>query len=74
MDLAIDITSLCRIRVLLVPVFPIKQSVFHKYVQLIKSFHSIRLGDITPNLNSNGMYTQQIQAKFTINHAYCRHI
>lgn len=54
MDIAVDITCLCRIRVLLVPVFPIKRSTFKKYVQLIQSLHTIRLGDVTPNLN--GMF------------------
>ncbi|KAG1461641.1 hypothetical protein G6F56_005681 [Rhizopus delemar] len=60
MNLAYDITSLCRIRVLLVPISPIKQSVFNKYAQLIKSFYTIRLGDVTPNLNSNDIFNSQV--------------
>lgn len=57
MDLAIDVTSSCRVRVLLVPVSPIKKSTFFKYVELVKTFHLVRLGDVTPDLKkgANGM-------------------
>lgn len=60
MDIAVDITCLCRIRVLLVPVFPIKRSTFKKYVQLIQSLHTIRLGDVTPNLNGMFAYLSSL--------------
>lgn len=50
MDLAINITSSCRVRVLLVPVPPIKSSTFWKHVELVKTFSVVRLGDVTPDL------------------------
>ena len=50
MDLAINITSSCRVRVLLVPVPPIKTSTFWKHVELVKKFSVVRLGDVTPDL------------------------
>jgi hypothetical protein len=50
MDLALDVTSNCRVRVLLVPVSPIKKATFYKYVELVKTFHVVRLGDVTPDL------------------------
>lgn len=50
MDLALDVTSNCRVRVLLVPVSPIKKSTFYKYVELVKTFNVVRLGDVTPDL------------------------
>lgn len=56
MDLALNLTTNCRVRVLLVPVSPIKKSTFYKYVELVKTFNMVRLGDVTPNLKkgSNG--------------------
>lgn len=61
MDLAIDVTSSCRVRVLLVPVSPIKKSTFYKYIELVKTFHLVRLGDVTPDLKkgANGMLLMQ---------------
>ncbi|KAI8373047.1 TRAPP II complex [Radiomyces spectabilis] len=50
MDLAINITSSCGVRVLLVPVSPIKKSTFWKHVELVKKFSVVRLGDVTPDL------------------------
>lgn len=50
MDLAVDITSCCRVRVLLVPVSPIKKSSFWRHVELVKKFSLVRLGDVTPDL------------------------
>lgn len=50
MDLTLDVTSSCRVRVLLVPVSPIKKSTFCKYVELVKTFNLVRLGDVTPDL------------------------
>lgn len=50
MDLAVDISCNCRVRVLLVPVSPIKKSTFYKYVELVKTFNIVRLGDVTPDL------------------------
>lgn len=50
MDLAIDVTSSCRVRVLLVPVSPIKKATFYKYIELVKTFNLVRLGDVTPDL------------------------
>ncbi|KAI8098748.1 TRAPP II complex [Halteromyces radiatus] len=50
MDLAVNITSSCRVRVLLVPVAPIKKSTFWKHVELVKQFSMVRLGDVTPDL------------------------
>lgn len=52
MDLAINITSSCRVRVLLVPVPPIKSSTFWKHVELVKKFSVVRLGDVTPDLQN----------------------
>ncbi|KAK4519974.1 uncharacterized protein ATC70_010218 [Mucor velutinosus] len=62
MDLAIDVTSSCRVRVLLVPVSPIKKSTFYKYVELVKTFHVVRLGDVTPDLKkgANAMFSSQV--------------
>ncbi|GAN03919.1 hypercellular protein [Mucor ambiguus] len=62
MDLAIDVTSSCRVRVLLVPVSPIKKSTFYKYVELVKTFHLVRLGDVTPDLKkgANAMFSSQV--------------
>lgn len=56
MDLALNLTTNCRVRVLLVPVSPIKKSTFYKYVELVKTFNMVRLGDVTPDLKkgSNG--------------------
>lgn len=50
MDLALDVAVNCRVRVLLVPVSPIKKSTFHKYAELVKKFNMVRLGDVTPDL------------------------
>ncbi len=51
MDLAVDITSSCRVRVLLVPVSPIKKSSFWRHVELVRKFNTVRLGDVTPDLH-----------------------
>ena len=51
MDLALDITSSCRVRVLLIPVSPIKKSKFWSHVELVRKFSLVRLGDVTPNLH-----------------------
>lgn len=51
MDLALDITSACRVRVLLVPVSPIKKSTFWHHVELVRKFSLVRLGDVTPDLH-----------------------
>jgi hypothetical protein len=58
MELAINITSVCRIRVLLVPVGPIKKSTFWKHVELVKQFAVVRLGDVTPDLKKDSTGTQ----------------
>lgn len=50
MNLAIDVLSNCKVRVLLVPVPPIKKTTFYKYVELVKTFNVVRLGDVTPDL------------------------
>ncbi|KAI8063251.1 TRAPP II complex [Gongronella butleri] len=50
MDLADNLTSSARVRVLLVPVSPIKKSTFWKHVELVKQFSVVRLGDVTPDL------------------------
>ncbi|CAO3668784.1 unnamed protein product [Umbelopsis ramanniana] len=62
MELAINITSACRIRVLLVPVGPIKKSTFWKHVELVKQFAMVRLGDVTPDLkkDSTAMFSSQV--------------
>ncbi|KAI9313933.1 TRAPP II complex [Dichotomocladium elegans] len=62
MDLAIDITSSCRVRVLLVPVTPIKSSTFWKHVELVKNFSVVRLGDVTPDLQNGAgaMFSSQV--------------
>ena len=57
MELAINITSACRIRVLLVPVGPIKKSTFWKHVELVKQFAMVRLGDVTPDLKKDSTGT-----------------
>ncbi|KAI9255681.1 TRAPP II complex [Phascolomyces articulosus] len=62
MDLAINITSSCRVRVLLVPVPPIKTSTFWKHVELVKKFSVVRLGDVTPDLQmgAGAMFSSQV--------------
>ncbi|CAO3620541.1 unnamed protein product [Cunninghamella echinulata] len=52
MDLNINITDPCRIQVLLVPIFPIKQSVFIHYANLVKKFSTLNLSEVT-TLNQN---------------------
>jgi hypothetical protein len=58
MDLSVNITSSCRVKVLLVPVAPIKKSTFWKHVELVKQFDVVRLGDVTPDLQNgaNGKF------------------
>lgn len=63
MELAQDITSICRVRVLLIPVSPIKKSVFYKYVQLVRTFHLVRLGDVTPDLKQGSSGKNRIIIK-----------
>ena len=41
--------SLAQIRILLIPVGPIRRSAFEKYAGLVRSFAHIRLGDIPPD-------------------------
>jgi Transport protein Trs120 or TRAPPC9, TRAPP II complex subunit len=41
--------SLAQIRILLIPVGPIRRSAFEKYAGLVRSFEHIRLGDIPPD-------------------------
>jgi len=41
--------SLAHVRILLIPVGSIPQSAFEKYASDIRSFDSIRLGDIPPD-------------------------
>jgi hypothetical protein len=62
MDLALDITSSCRVRVLLVPVSPIKKSTFWHHVELVRKFSLVRLGDVTPDLHkgANGEFLKKI--------------
>ncbi|KAI9279379.1 TRAPP II complex [Sporodiniella umbellata] len=62
MDLALDITSSCRVRVLLVPVSPIKKSSFWRHVELVKNFNTVRLGDVTPDLHkgANAKFSSQV--------------
>ncbi|CEI86846.1 hypothetical protein RMCBS344292_01273 [Rhizopus microsporus] len=62
MDLAVDITSCCRVRVLLVPVSPIKKSSFWRHVELVKKFSLVRLGDVTPDLQkgANAKFSSQV--------------
>ncbi|KAI8647021.1 TRAPP II complex [Parasitella parasitica] len=61
MDLALDITSSCRVRVLLVPVSPIKKSTFWRHVELVRKFSLVRLGDVTPDLHqgANAKFNSQ---------------
>ncbi|KAI9475700.1 MAG: TRAPP II complex [Benjaminiella poitrasii] len=61
MDLALDITSSCRVRVLLVPVSPIKKSTFWRHVELVKKFNLVRLGDVTPDLHKAKFSSQVFQ-------------
>ncbi|KAI8343814.1 TRAPP II complex [Blakeslea trispora] len=62
MDLALDITSSCRVRVLLIPVSPIKKSKFWSHVELVRKFSLVRLGDVTPNLHkgANARFSSQV--------------
>ncbi|KAI8075820.1 TRAPP II complex [Gilbertella persicaria] len=62
MELALDITSSCRVRVLLIPVSPIKKSKFWSHVELVRKFSLVRLGDVTPNLHkgANARFSSQV--------------
>ncbi|RCI06824.1 hypothetical protein CU098_013039 [Rhizopus stolonifer] len=62
MDLAVDITSSCRVRILLVPVSPIKKSSFWRHVELVRKFNTVRLGDVTPDLHkgANAKFSSQV--------------
>ncbi|ORX53995.1 Trs120-domain-containing protein [Hesseltinella vesiculosa] len=62
MDLALNLTSSCRVRVLLVPVTPIKKSTFLRHVELVKQFSVVRLGDVTPDLQkgANAKFSSQV--------------
>ncbi|KAI7900256.1 TRAPP II complex [Cokeromyces recurvatus] len=62
MDLVLDITSACRVRILLIPVSPIKKSTFWKHVELVKKFSLVRLGDVTPDLHkgANAKFSSQV--------------
>ncbi|RCH96060.1 hypothetical protein CU098_003187, partial [Rhizopus stolonifer] len=62
MDLNINICSSCKVRVLLIPVSPIKKSTFDKHVELLKTFCLVRLGDVTPDLKkgASAMFSSQV--------------
>jgi hypothetical protein len=66
MDLALDITTSCRVRVLLVPVSPIKKSTFWHHVNLVRQFSCVRLGDVTPDLQKGANGKQQKTLFFQI--------
>ncbi|CAG8555401.1 15541_t:CDS:10 [Funneliformis mosseae] len=54
-------TAPARIRILLVPVHPIKAPTFHKHVQLVKNFNVVRLGDVTPDMRGvQSMFSSQL--------------
>ncbi|CAI2177789.1 1503_t:CDS:10 [Funneliformis geosporum] len=54
-------TAPARIRILLVPVHPIKATTFHKHVQLVKNFNVVRLGDVTPDMRGvQSMFSSQL--------------
>ncbi|CAB4432069.1 unnamed protein product [Rhizophagus irregularis] len=54
-------TAPARIRVLLVPVHPIKAPTFHRHVQLVKNFNVVRLGDVTPDMRGvQSMFSSQL--------------
>lgn len=50
---SLGFTAPAKIRVLLVPVPPIKHATFIEKVKLVKSFETVRLGDVTPDLRAN---------------------
>ncbi|KAI8881361.1 Trs120-domain-containing protein [Backusella circina FSU 941] len=63
--LAKDITSLCKIRVLLVPISPIKKSTFDRHVALLQEqCQSVSLADITPSYKGVVVYFQSCVSKF----------
>ncbi|ORX48573.1 Trs120-domain-containing protein [Hesseltinella vesiculosa] len=49
MDLDINLTSACRIPILVVPILPIKHSVFTRYLHILQQLSVVRLKDITPD-------------------------
>ncbi|KAI8337994.1 TRAPP II complex [Chlamydoabsidia padenii] len=53
MELDTNLTGSCQISVLLVPIYPIKRSVFTRYLELIRQFTIIRLNDVTPDNTSD---------------------
>ncbi|CAG8433855.1 6997_t:CDS:10 [Diversispora eburnea] len=52
-------TAPARIRVLLVPVHPIKASTFHKKVELVKKFSVVKLGDVTPDMRGDHSFSNR---------------
>ncbi|KAI8355172.1 TRAPP II complex [Blakeslea trispora] len=80
MNVDFSLTASCKVRVLLVPVSPIKRSTFEKYVELVKAFEIVRLGDVTPDLkkgasamfNSQAFQEGQMHFEF-LNHRLNQH-
>ncbi|ORZ07834.1 TRAPP II complex [Absidia repens] len=75
MELDINLTSSCRVTVLLVPIYPIKRSVFTRYVKLVREFSTIRLNDVTPDNKSGQVFNNmnfqegQIHFQFTTHYS-----
>ncbi|KAI8065240.1 TRAPP II complex [Gongronella butleri] len=61
MDLDANLTSTCRIPILVVPILPVKHSVFTKYLHLFYQLSTVRLKDITPDENTGdqAMFSSQ---------------
>ncbi|CAG8455040.1 13226_t:CDS:10 [Acaulospora morrowiae] len=54
-------TAPARIRILLVPVHPIKATTFRQKVELVKKFTVVKLGDVTPDMRGvHSMFSSQL--------------
>ncbi|RUS24192.1 transport protein Trs120 or TRAPPC9 TRAPP II complex subunit-domain-containing protein [Jimgerdemannia flammicorona] len=62
MEPSINITSISYIRVLLIPVGPLKKTTFFKHVKLVKEFSELKLGDVTPDMKkgAGAMFSSQV--------------
>jgi Transport protein Trs120 or TRAPPC9, TRAPP II complex subunit len=49
-----------KIKVLLVPINPISQSTFVKYLSILRSFKSIHVGELTPPDSKTAKFTQDM--------------
>ncbi|CAG8545619.1 14541_t:CDS:2 [Dentiscutata erythropus] len=56
-------TAPARIRILLVPVHPIKAATFHQKVELVKNHTIVKLGDVPPDMRGGQFPREQLEEK-----------